>query len=218
MVSVAAGAMRRFARRVCAIAVCGAVVAALFAAGPVRVAEAVEPQLDVRRVAQVKAAYVLNFVRYTEWPAGTPADRVVITVLGRGKLGRTFEQVIKQAGDVNGRPLVVRRIEYPSASSDGSIDPAAFRRFYDDLAEGHVLFVARSEERRLPQILARVGPAVLTVSDIPGFAASGGMIELVLADDRITFEANARAIDSGGLRVSSKAMKLARAVHGGSFP
>ena len=55
---------------------------------------------------------------------------------------------------------------------------------------------------------------MLTVSDIPGFAAQGGMLELVIDANRVVFEANADAIDRGGLRMSSKAMKLARAVHG----
>ena len=219
MVNAIAPMLRRIAARlVRRVAVAMLAVAALSAAAFAQVAAADDRPLDGRRVAQVRAAYVLNFVRYTEWPAGTPNDTVVITLLGRTSFGRTFEQVIRQAGHINGRPLVVRRIEYPSAASDGSIDPAAFRRFYDDLAQGHVLYIARSEEARLAQVLARVGPAVLTISDIEGFAASGGMIELVLVGGRIAFEANARALDLGGLRVSSKAMKLARAVHGGSLP
>jgi hypothetical protein len=215
MVTLVARAVRRYAARVaCVVVACASM---LFAA-TASIAQGVEPQVDARRVAQVKAAYVLNFVRYTEWPAGTPSDRVVITLLGRTSSSRTFQEVFKQAGHIAGRPLVVRRIDYPAAASDGSIDPAAFRHFYDQIAQGHVLFVSRSEKQRLAQVLARVGPGVLTISDIPGFASNGGMIELVLAEDRVVFEANARAIDLGGLRVSSKAMKLARAVHGGALP
>jgi len=170
--------------------------------------------IDPRRAAQVKGAYVLNFIRYTEWPAGANTGPIVVTVLGRSNLGRSFEQVISHAEPIGERPLEVRRLRYPQAAPDGSLAPAAFGRFYDALANTQVLYVGQSEARRLPQVLARVGPGVLTVSDVPGFAASGGMVELVIDENRIVFELNADAIDRGGLRMGAKAMKLARAVHG----
>jgi hypothetical protein len=50
---------------------------------------------------------------------------------------------------------------------------------------------------------------VLTVSDIPQFARRGGMIELVLAGNKVRFEINVAATARAGLTLSSELLKLA---------
>ena len=51
---------------------------------------------------------------------------------------------------------------------------------------------------------------VLTVSDVPGFAAQGGMLGLVRSGRHMAFEANPDAIRNGGVSLSAKVLKLAR--------
>lgn len=176
-------------------------------------AGAAEPPIDAARAAQVKSAYVLNFVRYTEWPAGTRPDPCVVTVLGRSNLGRALERMLGQVSATKGCRLELRRLAYPTRAADGSIDPAAYRRFYQQVRDTHVLYLGRSQAPHLDELLGRAGPGVLTISDIPGFAARGGMIELVIERGRVVFEANEGAIDSAGLKLSSKALMLARHVY-----
>jgi hypothetical protein len=50
---------------------------------------------------------------------------------------------------------------------------------------------------------------ILTVSELPGFAESGGMIELYQMDDRIRFKVNLQSIREAGLELSSSLLKLA---------
>jgi hypothetical protein len=51
---------------------------------------------------------------------------------------------------------------------------------------------------------------VLTVSDVPGFAAGGGMLGLVRSGRTLAIEANPDAIRASGISVSAKVLKLAR--------
>ena len=54
---------------------------------------------------------------------------------------------------------------------------------------------------------------VLTVSDQPDFAASGGMIGMIRLDNRLQFEINVGAAREAGLRVSSNLLRLARSIY-----
>lgn len=53
---------------------------------------------------------------------------------------------------------------------------------------------------------------VLTVSDIPGFIAAGGMVELVLESDAVRFDVNLRALRAQSIRLPSQVLSLARQV------
>ena len=56
------------------------------------------------------------------------------------------------------------------------------------------------------------GGEVLTVGDVPDFAAAGGMIGLRRQGRRMVFDANPEAIRAGGITVSARVLKLARIV------
>lgn len=146
---------------------------------------------------QLKAAFVLNFVRYVEWPERALGARdapVVICVFGRDAI----EDALNALGgrQVHGRAVKVRL----SASIEDS--------------EGcHVAFITESESRRVVPILRSLaGRPVLTVSDIDGFIDSGGAIGIVNSDNRLQFEINRAALGQGQLKASSQLLKLARAV------
>ena len=63
---------------------------------------------------------------------------------------------------------------------------------------------------RVGTTTARGKTGLLTVSDIKGFAAAGGVIELFAEDGKMRFEINTRAAQRAGLRISSQLLKLAR--------
>lgn len=141
----------------------------------------------------VKAAYLYNFSQFVEWPStAATADFFRICVLGTDPFGRVLDEVV--AGQkLDGVRVVARRISRP------------------DEANGcRVLFISSSESDGLPRILAAlVNSAVLTVSEIPRFTQSGGMIGFVLEDNRVRFEVNAAAARRAGLKLSSQLLKLA---------
>ena len=76
-----------------------------------------------------------------------------------------------------------------------------------------MLFVGGRDIRELPPILADLGTApILTVGDMPQFAASGGMIEFVTVNNRVRFEVNVTAAERAGLTLSSELSRVAVAV------
>src|ERR1700722_19803093 len=61
---------------------------------------------------QVKAAFLLNFAKFVEWPSSVFADAdspVTICILGKDPFGRTIDE-LSQCEVANGRKLIVRRM------------------------------------------------------------------------------------------------------------
>ncbi len=147
---------------------------------------------------EVKAAFLYNFARYVEWPPGSfdkGDSPIIIGVLGDDPFGSHLDEVVKDEM-VRSRKLVVRR----GAKAE-------------DLKGCQLVFVSRSEKGRLEQDLAALGPgAVLTVSDIDGFAENGGVIRLFLAGKRIHFEINQTAAKNHELKLSAQLLSLGKIV------
>ena len=144
---------------------------------------------------QVKAAFLYNAPKFIDWPPQTAAAQVfTIGVLGDDPFGPVLEQLANRT--VKGKKIVVRRMT--------SLDRAA---------ESDLLFIAASEQRRLTAVLGRLRELpVLTVSDIDGFAYAGGMLELTMKRDRLSFTANNRQAKRQGFRISSQLLKLAQEI------
>ena len=147
---------------------------------------------------EVKATYLFNFGRFTTWPLTTVAaegNLFSVCVLGHDPFGPALEATL--AGEtITGKPIVARRIAKSS-----------------DAVGCRILFVSGSEESQLPSVLQTAGGAgILTVSDLPQFAARGGMIQFVSQGNRIRFEVNLTAVEQANLTLSSELLKVATAV------
>jgi hypothetical protein len=147
---------------------------------------------------EVKAAFVYNFAKFVEWPAEVfagPADSLRLCVLADAPVVSNLRQVAS-GKEVGGRSLEVRKLE------NLSIDHC------------HVVFVTRAGDRaELQQFLdAARDRSVLTVADMDGFLAQGGMINLVFDHDRIRFDINLQAAQKARLKLSSKLLNLAKSV------
>jgi hypothetical protein len=150
---------------------------------------------------EIKAAFLFNFIKFTEWPAqelGKSGDPFVIGVLGKDPFGAALDKIV--AGETfNNRPIVVRR----------------FPRMDEAAANSHVLFISSSEESHLPAILKLLDQqGVLTVSEIENFAQRGGVIHLKKENNRIVFEINLAAAKRAGLTMNAHLLKLAKIVKG----
>ena len=145
----------------------------------------------------LKAALLYNFALFTGWPAETLAEGSTLNlcVIGEDPLGRALESLAGK--QVKSRPISVRYITRT-----------------DVAANCHVLFISRTEQGNLERILDGVrGRAVLTVMDLEGMAQRGVMVNLLLDNRRVVFEINAEAARLAQLNLSSKILRLARAVH-----
>jgi YfiR/HmsC-like len=147
---------------------------------------------------RLKAVFLFNFAQFVEWPASAfpePDSPLVIGVLGEDPFGAYLDETVR-GETVNDRPLTVRRY-----------------RQVEEIGGCHILFVSRSEQGRLGEILDSLkGRSVLTVSDANGFASRGGMIGFVTEENRIRLRVNLEVARAANLTISSKLLRPAQIV------
>jgi hypothetical protein len=161
---------------------------------PVRVWAADQPV----PAGQMKAVFVVNFLRFVDWPAShlAPAPApIVVAVLG----DRAFIEELRayaSGQSVSGHSIEVKAVDRPQ-----------------DARGSHLLFIGASESANLPAILeVAETSALLTVGDTDGYARAGVILNLYTADQRIRIEANPAAATRTGLRLSAHLLKIARIV------
>lgn len=153
--------------------------------------------LTAPRESAVKAAFLLKFGAFVDWPPdafGRPQDPLVIGVVGDDAVHADLEQ-LAQGRTVNGRPLVVRRLR----------DAVSSERI-------HILFLGTQSEGRLREQAARTPGPVLVVAQADGALALGAALNFVLERGRVRFEASPAAADRRGLKLSSRLLAVARTV------
>jgi hypothetical protein len=140
----------------------------------------------------IKAGYILNFARYTEWPAAALSGKdLSVCGIAAGVLSGKLE--LLRGRQVQGRSVQVRVPARPGEWHDCQ-----------------VLFIAADDQPRMETVLRNLGQApVLTVSDAPDFTQAGGIIGLKLRAGRLRFNINEGAARRAGLNLSSQLLKLA---------
>src|SRR5438093_1713916 len=141
----------------------------------------------------LKAAFLFNLAKFADWSGVQPAVTLVLCVAGDDQLGAVL------ADSVRGQTIEGHGIEVRRTRSDSPFSAC------------HLLFVPASDAR---QVLAKMGgtQALLTVSDAPGFAQSGGLIELFQEHGRMRFAVNVDTARRSGVRLSSRLLELAKIV------
>jgi hypothetical protein len=157
---------------------------------------------DTAKEYQIKAACLLNFAQFIEWPPSSFADAgtpITIGVLGDDPFGQALEQTF-QDESVKGRNIVVKR-----------------SRQIEDLKACHLVFISTSEKDHLSETLTTLNDAhVVTIGDMHGFASRGGIVNFYLENNKVRFEINADAAQRSGLKISSQLLKRAKIVNSDS--
>jgi YfiR/HmsC-like len=147
---------------------------------------------------QVKAAFLYNFAKFVQWPEdsfSSPDSPLRMCTFGGTSLGPALEELAQ------GKIVAGRRVQVQKPRS------------LQQARSCQVLFIGYQELPRLQEVLAAVrGASVLVVSESPGFAAHGAMIEFVRESDRLRFEINAKAARDARMNISAKLLSLAKNV------
>jgi YfiR/HmsC-like len=144
--------------------------------------------------ASVKAAYLFKFLAYVEWPSSPDDDSpLIVGVMGAEAVYAALTDVAS-GRRVGRRPLAIRRVLTPDA--------------LDGL---HVLHVGR-EAPLAPAVRGLQRRPVLLVTDVPDGLAAGGVLNFVLIDGRVRFEASLAAAERYGLKLSSRLLNVAERV------
>jgi len=165
------------------------------AAGEMRAAPELPGEVDV------KAAFVLNFLRLVNWgpvQGEQNPDLLPVCVLAKSE----FATAVRHAasGKIVGNRTITIRI-------DPEPDPVRCR----------VLLVDSTQYELARGVLRFLGNApVLTVGNGAGFVQLGGMFDLFVEDRKVQFDAGLTAIRSAKLDVSARLLNLSRNLRKGS--
>ena len=143
----------------------------------------------------VKAAFVLNFIRLVNWSNG-PGEQdkreLPVCAFSRSDFFATFQDA--SAGKTVGTRLIACKIE-----------PVP------DAGRCRVLLVDRAHYQSAGRVLGTIkGAPILTVGNGPGFLDAGGMFELNVDQGKVQFDVGLEAIRRSGLDVSGRLLHLSR--------
>lgn len=148
---------------------------------------------DTYPESSVKAAFLLRFAEYVEWPV-PPEREFVIAVLGRGEMATHLQQLATRP--LRGRTVQVRQI-----------------RNLEEARGAQILYVGSDQRRNLRSLLeSPAGRGLLVVSDQEDGLARSSTINFLLADGRVRFEVSLDAARSAGLRISAELLSVAARV------
>lgn len=164
------------------------------------VASAIVPALGSASVQEdeVKAAFLLNFTRFVDWPDSSFAssqDPFVICVLDDAGFAATAGEVV---GDrtVGDRPVAVSERESVEAASGC-----------------HILYVPATWAARHVEVIETLeDESIFTVSDSDGFAELGGVANFKRAGSKLGLEINRKAAGRAHLKVSARLLRIADVV------
>ena len=154
--------------------------------GPLGAQEVAPPAL--------KAAFLFNFVKFTTWPSDVLPDAAPLQmcVVNAPAIGSALAQAVE------GRTVAGHAIQVTQPGETGNLRGC------------HVLFVSGTRAAAAKTVLAVRDVPVLTVSDLPAFAADGGIAQFHVQQGQLRFYFAVDAVRASRIQVSSKLLILSR--------
>lgn len=143
----------------------------------------------------LKAAFIYNFAKFTEWPpdvmtAGAP---MVLCVIGDAAIGEALERAVQ------GRTLLGRSVGVLQNPLEGRPREGC-----------HILYVSGATSGQAAKLVAGLHDApVLTISDLDGFTDVGGMAQFFFEHGQLRFNVHLESAKRARLRISSRLLALA---------
>jgi len=152
----------------------------------------------IAREYEIKAAFIYNFAKFTDWPDGTFTDDTNATITLCVICQDSFDDIVDSLRGkiVKNKKLVVKQCKQ-----------------VQNIDECQIIFIRSSDSIKWRQTLETVeNRKVLTIGEMEGFAQFGGMINFIIVNNKVRFEINIDAAKRAGLKLSSKLLKLANIV------
>jgi hypothetical protein len=149
--------------------------------------------------AELKAAFLSNFAKFTEWPAATPAvgQPFQFCVIGDGSVAVALEQALSRQPARDTRKVTLIKLDGP-------------------LGRCQLVYAAGLDSRQMAQLIASVrGQPVFTVAENAHFAEAGGVAQLIEEGGRFRFAINADAAQRNHLSLHARLLSLAKLVKDG---
>lgn len=147
---------------------------------------------------EVKAAYLLNFGRFVEWPSQaleSSSDHFNLCLMGKSLIDEQLAKEL-QKEKVKDRPVKIIRV--PADTS---------------LQDCQIVYISTEPSEEIQEILDHLkNRPILTVGDSSDFTSQGGMIQFVKEEKHLRFKVNKTATERSGLTISAKLLQIAETV------
>ena len=150
---------------------------------------------DVTETA-LKAAFIYNFAKFTEWPADVmPAgEPLLLCVLGNAGIGEALARAVK-GRTLAGHLLAVSQLPRDAPPRGGC----------------HVLYLSSVTAGQAATLVAGLRSApVLTISDVERFTQVGGIAQFFFENDQLRFTVDVESARRARLLISSRLLALAK--------
>jgi hypothetical protein len=137
----------------------------------------------------IKARVALAIARFAEMPAGRAPGPLQLCVAVTGKPPKAILDLAREK-------VGARAVELHTGPPFTACDVLYFHASFGNWRE-------LLDEARTP---------ALTVGDMPGFLAAGGMVEFVIESDAVRFDVNLRMLRAQRIRLPAQVLSLARQV------
>lgn len=140
--------------------------------------------------------FIYNFTKYVKWPEASVGNDFVIGVLGNSDITEALEKM-SQSKNVNGKSIVVKTFNTT-----------------EEIKGCQIVFVPETKSNDLSSLRQQLsGQATLIISEKPGMAKKGSMINFIINNGRWNFELNQASVDLHQLKVSSELSKFAHKIY-----
>lgn len=166
---------------------CAATALLLLMPVPATAQDVTEPAL--------KAAFIYNFAKFTEWPAEVmlAAEPLTLCVIGDAAIGDALKRVVKD------RTLAGHSIGVLQTGPGGPPRRGC-----------HLVYVSGMTATQAATLLAGLGDApVLTISELDGFTQLGGIAQFFFQNGRLRFNVHLESARRARLQISSRLLALA---------
>ncbi len=140
-----------------------------------------------------KAAFIYNFAKFTTWPDDAwqrQPDTITLCTVGNDSLTPGLNKLSGRV--IRDRTLKVIRL--PDKINN----------------QCHIIYIGQTHHQRYKRLITQTrDKAILSISQIPGFAENGGIIELHRRGGQTSISVNLDSANNAGITLSSRLLILA---------
>ena len=152
---------------------------------------------------ELKAAYIYNFIKFTDWPKDTfkeEKDPLIIGVFNEDQQ-KSLSKILKEKKKDN-RPIQIVHLKNDDDKSEKKLQSCQVLFFPDTLKKSDELVIFKHIKNH----------PILTIGERNQFLETGGMINFILEKKKIRFEINLIEADKAKLQIRAKLVRLAKRV------
>lgn len=143
--------------------------------------------------AKTKVIYIVNFIKYIEWPPDYRSGDFVIGVL-------------------NGSPAMLEELNKMAATKTAGSQKFVIKNFksIEEIDKCNIIYIPEGSNGLLAEVTKKVrGKSTLIITETEGDARKGAAINFIAKDNKQAFELNKSTAEKSGLVVSSGLKALA---------